>query len=84
MSVYGNSNNGHCLPDNECDATGKQDRSDARTLAALSTVAFIAGGALIAGGAFLYFSAPSGRTRVVALSPAVVAGGGGLVLRGTL
>jgi hypothetical protein len=81
MSTYNDSNtNGHCLPDNECDSTGKDDRSNARTLAAVSTVAFIAGAAALAGGVYLYFSAPSGNTRAIALAPLVSRGAGGLTL----
>lgn len=51
--------NGHCLADNECDATGTDKRHSAQHLATGSTVAFILGGVFVAGGATLFLLAPS-------------------------
>lgn len=53
---------GHCRPDNHCDATGTDLRHDAQSAGNVSTVLFAAGLAAVAGGAVLYFTAPS-RTR---------------------
>jgi hypothetical protein len=67
-SAYDDSNAfGHCMPDNECDATGKQDRSSAFSLATGSTVAMALGAAAMAGGVILYFTAP--RDAVVSVAP---------------
>lgn len=48
-----------CRTERECSQRGLELRDDARGLAAVSTVAFIAGGALAAGGLALYLAAPS-------------------------
>jgi hypothetical protein len=67
-STYDDSNAfDHCLPDNECDAAGKQDRSSAFSLATGSTVAMALGAAAVAGGAVLYFTAP--RDALVSVAP---------------
>jgi serine/threonine-protein kinase len=50
--------NGHCTPDNRCDATGTDARHQALDTAMASTVAFLAGGALLVGGLVLYVTAP--------------------------
>jgi hypothetical protein len=62
---------GHCLPDNECDATGKSRRADAQHLATGSTIAFIVGTAFVAGGAVLFFTAPVSKKTGLAIAPAV-------------
>jgi serine/threonine-protein kinase len=54
---------GHCRPDNHCDAVGFQARSDAKDAATLSTIFVVAGAALLGGGAVLYFTAPRGKPR---------------------
>jgi hypothetical protein len=48
----------------ECPQEAQDLRSDARSRATVSTVAFIAGGALLATGAVLYFTAPKQRESV--------------------
>jgi hypothetical protein len=72
-STYDTSNqDGHCLPTNECDATGKSRRSQAGGLALGSSIAFGGGAALLAGGALLYLL--TGRRdseNVVSVTPAV-------------
>jgi serine/threonine-protein kinase len=79
-SRYDDSNQGgHCLPDDSCDALGKQDRSDANGLALGATVAMGAGAAALAGGAVLYFTAPQGPMRLT-IQPTA----SGLSLRGAL
>jgi hypothetical protein len=80
-STYDKSNaNGHCLPDNECDAAGKSFRSDAKTSAAIATVAFVAGAAAIAGGAVLWLTAPKAHRTSLAPAPAPDLHGGALFL----
>jgi hypothetical protein len=76
------SNSSHCDSTDHCDATGLGLRQDAKSAANVSTIAFVAGGVLLAGGVVLYLTAPrapSGSAIVVA--PAVLAGGGGAVVR---
>jgi len=68
-SKYDASNAGHCLPDNECDATGQRDRADAMSTATAATVAFVASAAALTAGAVLYFTAPKRDALVVAASP---------------
>jgi hypothetical protein len=58
-----------CLPDNECTASGKQDRSAANSEATVATVAIGVGAAAILGGAALYLTAPRIAPLTVALSP---------------
>jgi len=60
-STYDQSNgNGHCV-NNMCDATGKKDRSDANSLATVSTVVMVVGAVGVACGGILYLTAPQGR-----------------------
>jgi serine/threonine-protein kinase len=66
---------GHCHPDNHCDPTGIQMRSDASSSATLSTIFVGAGAAALVGGAVLYFTAPSAKAATVTTQ------GKGLVLR---
>jgi hypothetical protein len=76
------SNSSHCDMTNHCDATGLGLRKDAGNAATLSTIAFAAGGVLLAGGVVLFITAPrapSGSAIVVA--PALLAGGGGALVR---
>ncbi len=62
------------------------DHSNGMTDATISTTAFIAGAALLVGGAVLVFTAGGARdqpaTTGVLVSPGVVPGGGGMLLRG--
>jgi hypothetical protein len=46
------------------DGSGTQANEDARSLANISTISFIAGGVLVVAGAVLYFVAPSGKSPV--------------------
>lgn len=80
-SKLDDSNDGHCHEGNQCDATGVQLRSDAKSDALASTIAFIVGGAGIAGGAVLWFTAPkTGAT--VGVTPVVTDRFAGLRLGG--
>jgi hypothetical protein len=63
-----------CLPDNECTATGRQDRSDADSKATVATVAMGLGAAAAAGGVALYLTAPRTAPVTVALSPGARSG----------
>jgi hypothetical protein len=69
---------------NLCDAAGQSAVDDARGAATLSTVFFAAGGGLAAAGAVLFFTSPTSRSRAIQVHPAGYAGGGGLVVGGTL
>jgi hypothetical protein len=83
-STYDASNSGgHCLPNNECDSTGTTDRNDASSLATAATVLFAVGAGAVASGAIVYFTAPKGMTRTVAVTPALARGGGSLLMVGT-
>ena len=62
--------NAFCLTDNECSAIGKQDRSDASSMATVATIAMGLGAAALVGGAVLYFTAPRRAPLVVAFAPA--------------
>ncbi len=68
--------------------TGNDERTNALTLATVSTVSFIAGGVLTAGGVTLLVSAPSGSStegrpaQGLQLVPQGGPGGGGVTLRG--
>jgi serine/threonine-protein kinase len=54
---------GHCKPDNHCDATGYQARNDAKSAATLSTLLFAVGGVALAGGTVIYLTAPRGTPK---------------------
>lgn len=71
--------NGSCAG-NRCTQAGVDIRNDARALATVSTISFIAGGVLLVGGAVLFFTAPSGRGRSATLAPMMAPAGGGGVL----
>jgi serine/threonine-protein kinase len=76
-STYDASNaGGHCLPDDECDATGTQDRNDAKSMANIATVTMAVGAAAVVGGALLYWMSPRGEAVAVAAAPSI--GGGSL------
>jgi hypothetical protein len=69
-STYDASNRGgHCSAGNQCDATGQADRADARSKAAVATVAMGTGAAFVVGGALLYWLSPRTRTFVVTAGP---------------
>lgn len=75
------SNSGHCTRvTNYCDAAGLDLRNTALTDATISTIAFGVGLAALAGGAVLYFTAPRGDARVIAIVPSAGPRGGGLAL----
>jgi hypothetical protein len=68
-STYDGSNtSGHCQG-NQCDAVGKQDRSDAFAQATIATVAIGAGAAALVGGAVLFLAAPKGGPATVGFAP---------------
>jgi serine/threonine-protein kinase len=68
-STYDASNRGgHCLPDDECDGEGRQDRDHAKQKALVATISMAVGAAAVAGGAVLYFLAPKGNTDVGVVS----------------
>jgi hypothetical protein len=70
-STYDASNRNGCnASNNECNATGKQNRSSASTQAAVSTALFVIGGVALATGAVLYFTAPRAQP-ALALVPVV-------------
>jgi len=74
-AAYDQSNTGgHCQPDNACDATGKDDRSRASSLALVATVAMGAGAAVAATGALVFFAAPKPAPAAVALTPTPAGG----------
>lgn len=62
---------------NRCNQIGFESRESALQAATISTVAFVAGGVLVAGGIVLYLTAPSAKTRSVAVAPLVGAGEAG-------
>lgn len=69
-AAYDQSNTGgHCLSDNECDPTGKNDRSRANSMAFVATIAMGAGAVGAAGGAILFFAAPKPGPPTVAIAP---------------
>jgi hypothetical protein len=79
-SVYGDAtSSGHCLPDNECDPAGKQERSSAFGWATVSTVSVGVGVAAAAAGAIVFFTAPKGSS---SLGATATHGGGKLVVQG--
>jgi serine/threonine-protein kinase len=57
----------HCVSGNLCDETGLSLTSDAKSAAAVSTVAFVVGGAALIGGAVLFFTAPNDTTKAARL-----------------
>jgi hypothetical protein len=61
FSSWGNANR-ECPSHSGCSTQAANDRSNALTFGAVSTVGFIAGGLLVAGGVTLYCTAPSGST----------------------
>jgi hypothetical protein len=73
-----------CTPSDNTAATG--ERSDAVTLATVSTVSFIAGGVLAAGGLILFLTAPhgseTGSGKGLLVVPAGGPGNAGMTLRG--
>jgi hypothetical protein len=79
ISKKNQSNDGHCLPDNRCDDTGFQLRSDGLTAAAASTALFAIGGAALITGVTLV-ALPS---RARATEAGLVVGPGRVALHGT-
>lgn len=76
----------HCDGASTCDAQGIALTSDARTNAAISTVAFAVGGIALATGAVLYLTAPSKKSSSTAarlrVAPSVGPRGSGILLGG--
>jgi serine/threonine-protein kinase len=63
--------NGHCDASNACDGPGLTLRSEAKSAATVSTIAFVLGTAAIAGGAVLWFTAPHGEQAAVGVAPSL-------------
>lgn len=63
------SNDGHCRPDDYCDALGAALRLDAIAYGNASTALFIVGGVLATGGIVLVATSPAQRTPTVATNP---------------
>jgi hypothetical protein len=59
LSKKGESNDGHCFPNNRCDQVGLDLRASALGLGNASTALFIAGGVVLTGGVVLFATAPS-------------------------
>lgn len=59
----------HCVT--RCDSKGIEDRSDARSMADVSTVALIAGGVFLAGGVVLWLVAPQRRVSTGKATPGI-------------
>jgi serine/threonine-protein kinase len=78
-SRYDESNDGACLPDNECTQAGFDERQSATSMATVATLAMSGGAAVLAGATALYLTAPRGSTAHVAFAPA--ARGGALDVR---
>jgi len=74
-SIYdGATSSGHCQANNQCDATGKQDRASAFGQATAATVLMAVGAGAIATGVVLYFIAPKREPVAVALAPSARGG----------
>jgi hypothetical protein len=78
------SNSGPCDKSSDhCEPAGLSTRKDAETAATASTIAFVGGGVALAAGVVLYLTAPRRPTGTgIVLAPAVIAGGGGAIVRG--
>jgi len=88
LGKKGESNEGHCFPNNRCDEAGLDLRSQALSLGNASTALFIAGGVALAGGVVLFVTAPSASKKERATAPSsdfkaeIGIAPGGLVARG--
>lgn len=69
---------------NQCDLAGQSAVDDARSKATLATLFVAAGAAFTVGGAILFFTAPSSSKHAIRIAPTAHAGGGGLVVGGSL
>lgn len=67
---------------NQCNQQGVDLRNDALDAATISNIAFIAGGVAVAAGAVLYLVAPKASSNV-SIGGALLAGGGGALVRAT-
>jgi hypothetical protein len=65
-------------------APAQQEKNDAQSAATVSTIGVVGGAVLVAAGAVLFFTAPSGATRVGSLrvTPSAGPGAAGLTLQG--
>jgi serine/threonine-protein kinase len=68
-ATYDHSNDGHCLPDNECDPTGVKDRHDANSMANVATIGMAAGAAAIAAGVVVILTAHRSAAGQLAILP---------------
>ncbi|HEX3770779.1 MAG TPA: hypothetical protein VHV30_07945 [Polyangiaceae bacterium] len=78
---YDKSNEGPCDVRNSCTQQGLDDRSSARTMAAVATVGVGVGAAALAAGAILFFTAPN-ASAPVAVVPVAAASRAGVTLLG--
>jgi hypothetical protein len=67
-----------------CDEVGQNAIEDANSKATLSTIMFVAGGGLAVAGLVVFLTAPSARSHALRIAPTTYAGGGGLMLGGSL
>lgn len=67
----------------DCNQTGVDLASQAKTSGTISTISFIAGGVLLAGGAVLFFTAPKEKQTAAVRDLRVGVGPGSLMLGGT-
>jgi serine/threonine-protein kinase len=81
-STYdGPASSGHCQPNDQCDATGTQERNDAFSQATVATVALGLGSAAVVGGAVAYFLAPRAKPVAVGVAPTARGGAAWLSVR---
>jgi hypothetical protein len=72
--------NGLCHPDNHCNQAGYDLRSDAKSAALISTIAFGAGIVTLAGGVIVFATAPKAQTTAMRVTPYVSPAAGGVVV----
>lgn len=83
-ATYAQSNrDGHCLPTNECDDTGKSLRARASSVALGSTLAFGAGAAAATAGVILFIAAPRRTATATSVVPVVTGSALGVELTRT-
>jgi hypothetical protein len=80
-STYDRASPGCRAQTSGCSLSDQSDSTTAHAQALVSTVGFVAGGVLLATGMVLYLAAPKGG--LVAVTPAIGAGWGGVGLRGS-
>jgi serine/threonine-protein kinase len=69
-STYdGAASSGHCQPNDQCDATGTQERNDAFSQATVATITLGLSAAAVVGGVVVYLLAPRAKPVAVGLAP---------------